>query len=198
MLMVNWLYEVITKLDLSLDTYFQSVQLIDTYYKICGLKAIYPPKEVLHLIGVACLFIANKYNDYKNLTTNFIVRNIVHDKYTEDSIIEMEANIFESLEYKLGSPTERTFAGVYCLILGIPLVQMEQIELQSQINLHSYKLSQCDPALVAAGSILFALHDKLLIAELAKLSKHTEENVIKMAVFIESESIILNQCQRFK
>ena len=193
-LMVNWLCEVISKCDLSMDTYFQSVQIMDRYYKCCGEHKITPSADELHLIGVSALFIANKYNDYKNLTTDFIVEHVLHGKFTETAIMNLEERMLREIDYKLGLPTERTFIGIYELLLGdITEIQAESIERQSQINLHSYVLSQCDPALLAAGTMHYILKSSSLMTPLCQLSRYPEGDIKKMTETISRESKMVNE-----
>ena len=65
------------------------------------------------LIGLASLFIANKYHDYRNLTSDYIYLHIANKKCTEEKILEMEDTIFQSIGYILGLPTESTFSALY-------------------------------------------------------------------------------------
>ena len=188
--MVNWLCEVIRKCQLSDDTYFQAVQIMDKYFKYCSTCSIHLPAAELQIIGVCSLFIANKYNDYKNMTSDFIVRSVLHNKHKEDEVLDWETKIFKAIQSKLGTPNERTFIGLLTLILKEYITDKasSKIEEQSQKNLHSYKLSQKDPELLAAGTIYTCSdYDSLVLAHLIKTTGFCKKDIESTAKEISEE-----------
>jgi hypothetical protein len=186
--MVSWLHEIVLKCGISLDTLFQAIQIMDRFYKACTQKH---PKEDLQIIGVVCLFIANKYNDYKNLTTDFIYHNIVHKKYSEEEIIDTEIEIASAIKFELGVPTERTFIGVYSKLLELQLSEetTEKLEVSSIKNLHSYTLAQCDPALLAAATMSIVMPK--IASRIASVSNFSEMEIHAMESQIITMSGVL-------
>ena len=179
--MVCWIHEIVKKCSVSLDTFFQAVQIMDRYYKLCTKKH---SMEDLQIIGVASLFIANKYNDYKNFTTDFIHAHIVHQKYSEEEIIDAEIEIISTIKFELGIPTERTYIGLYSMLLELHLSEEvnEKLVMSSIKNLHSYTLAQCDPALLAAATMSLIMpeisHRIALISNFSEKAIRTVESQI--------------------
>jgi hypothetical protein len=191
--MVNWIEEIVTKCDLSSDTYFMSVQLMDRYYKYCSLNSIAPEMNDIQIIGVCCLFIANKCNDYKNLTSSFIEKNIVRGKYTEIMILDKEEAIFKSLNGFLGFPYERTFIGLYFELLKGKIPSTSECfnlcEFQSLKNLRSYKLAQDDAELLALGTIYICSNkNESVLVHLTTYNQYDAQIIIDIAKKIEKEN----------
>jgi hypothetical protein len=191
--MVNWVEEIVTKCDLSSDTYFMSIQLMDRYYKYCSLNGIVPETNDIQIIGVCCLFIANKCNDYKNLTSSFIEKNIVRGKYTEVMILNKEETIFKSLNGFLGYPFERTFIGLYFELLKSKIPSANECftlcEFQSLKNLRSYKLAQDDVELLALGTIYICCNkNENVLVSLTAYNQYDAQKIINIAKDIEKEN----------
>ena len=189
---VSWIDEIVGKCDLSIDTQFMTIGLMDRYYKYCTTNNYAPETSDIQIIGVCCLFIANKYNDYKNLTSLFIEKSIVHGKYSEAMILDKEAEIFKSLNGNLGVPFERTFIGLYTELLKnkIPVIGecFSLCESQSLINLRSYKLAQEDKELLALGTIYLCCNrNESVLIGLTEYNQYEEQKIINIACEIEKE-----------
>jgi len=92
--MVNWMIEVLTTFDLSRNTFFLSVAIMDRYY----LKADSTCKESdIHLTGTTCMFIASKLEDVNPLSLDDLYNNIVHRAMSKQTIINKEKLILSTL-----------------------------------------------------------------------------------------------------
>lgn len=108
-LLLDFLMEVITILNLSKSTFPLTVNLIDRY---CSTRIV--KKQHYQLLGLTCLWIS-----CKNLDSKFKVpslndlRKICVDSYYKELFIEMEKHILKSLEWMINTPTFDSFIDLY-------------------------------------------------------------------------------------
>lgn len=100
--MVDWMVEVLDIFNCSKRTFFLSVRIMDLFFKTepstIGI-------EELHVIGVACMMIASKYEDIKALDMKTIYYKIAHERLPKAYIVLIEKKILKVLDYKLFVPT---------------------------------------------------------------------------------------------
>jgi hypothetical protein len=86
--MVDWVIEVISSYKYSESAFFTAVRIMDTFFmksKAC-LKS-----SDLHLVGVASIFIACKYEEIYPLKVKLIHEKIAHKKLSKEDIIRKES-----------------------------------------------------------------------------------------------------------
>jgi hypothetical protein len=111
--MVDWMIEVLSNYRCDESTFFESVNLMDRYFKVCGEKnQVLQPVE-LHLIGVTSMFIASKYQDIYPLRLRIMQDKIAHRKLSCDDIKNKEDEITRYLNYVVGLPTIWDFITIY-------------------------------------------------------------------------------------
>lgn len=100
--MVDWMIEVLSSYKMSEDAFFKSTKYMDLFFKRTERKL-----EVsdLHLIGVASMFIASKYEEIYPLKLNTLYDKICRKKFSKREIIDMEQEILASLEFELQQTT---------------------------------------------------------------------------------------------
>jgi len=88
--MVDWMIEVLSNYHCDESTYFESINLMDRYFKECDTKhQVLMPAE-LHLIGVTSMFIASKYQDIYPLRLKIVQDKIAHNKLSCEEIKNKE------------------------------------------------------------------------------------------------------------
>ena len=111
--MVDWMIEVLSNYHCDESTYFESVNLMDRYFKECDNRhQVLEPAE-LHLIGVTSMFIASKYQDIYPLRLKIVQDKIAHNKLTCKEIRDKEDEITRYLNYSIGLPNMWDFINVY-------------------------------------------------------------------------------------
>ena len=111
--MVDWMIEVLSNYHCDESTYFESINLMDRYFKQCKVKnQILEPAE-LHLIGVTSMFIASKYQDIYPLRLKIVQDKIAHNKLTCQEIKNKEDEIMRYLSYNIGLPTMWDFITLF-------------------------------------------------------------------------------------
>ena len=134
--MVDWMIEVLSNYHCDESTYFESVNLMDRYFKECeNRKKVLEPSE-LHLIGVTSMFIASKYQDIYPLRLKIVQDKIAHNKLTCKEIINKEDEITRYLNYNIGLPTMWDFINLF--IEEIFYINCNKHQIKNQILLDTY------------------------------------------------------------
>ena len=134
--MVDWMIEVLSNYHCDESTYFESVNLMDRYFKECdNRKKVLEPAE-LHLIGVTSMFIASKYQDIYPLRLKIVQDKIAHNKLTCKEIINKEDEITRYLNYNIGLPTMWDFINLF--IEEIFYINCNKHQIKNQILLDTY------------------------------------------------------------
>ena len=100
--MADWMIEVLSNYNCDDLTYFESINIMDRYFKECDLKNKILEPEDLHLIGVTSMFISSKYHDIRPLRLKAVQEKIAHGKLTCEEIKNKEDEISELLNYSFG------------------------------------------------------------------------------------------------
>lgn len=108
--MVDWMIEVLTNYNCTEETFFISVSIMD---KFCELYTSCLQPNELHLIGVASMFLASKYQDIYPLRLKVIYDKIAHKKLSCDDIKAKENEIAKCLHYKFTFPNLWDFITVF-------------------------------------------------------------------------------------
>jgi Cyclin, N-terminal domain len=111
--MVDWMCEVMSiafKNTCTDQTFFLAVSIMDRYIQALEDRGQVLMSSELHLTGVACMFIASKYEDVNPLLMRTVFNKIGHQKLTPQAIIERESEILLALSFKIGgAPTSYEF-----------------------------------------------------------------------------------------
>lgn len=98
--MVDWMIEVLSSYKMSEDTFFRSVGLMDQYFK--SEDRLLETKDI-HLVGVAAMFSAMKYEEIHPLRLSLIAEKIARKKFTKQEIVDKESRMMQVLGFSLGS-----------------------------------------------------------------------------------------------
>ncbi|KAK7378018.1 hypothetical protein VNO80_03454 [Phaseolus coccineus] len=148
-ILVNWLIEVNTKFDLSLETLYLTINIIDRFLSV---KSI-PSRRELQLVGISAMLMASKYEeiwapqveDFVCLTT-----------YTHEQILVMEKTILGNLEWTLTVPTPLVFL-VRFIKATVPEQELENMaHFLSELGLVHYATVMYCPSMVAASAVFAA------------------------------------------
>lgn len=142
--MVDWMVEVLDIFNCSKRTFFLSVRIMDLFFKTeqatIGI-------EELHVIGVACMMIASKYEDIKALDMKTIYYKIAHERLPKAYIVMIEKKILKVLDYKLFIPTVADF--LEPLIAGCCKGDKAQAYLIAELAQLSGKFAWIKPSMLA-------------------------------------------------
>jgi hypothetical protein len=83
---------------------------MDRYFKKTDCHISYSD---IHLIGVAAMFIATKYEDVSQVNLLTVVKKIGHNKFSAKEIIAQEHEILIAIGFHIGVPTIKEFLDTY-------------------------------------------------------------------------------------
>ena len=83
---------------------------MDRYFKSCPTNH---GVADLHLIGVASMFIASKFEDHIPIKMNKLIEKACHGKFNKQDIKKQECDILHALDFQIQAPTTMDFLKVY-------------------------------------------------------------------------------------
>ena len=159
--MVDWMIEVLSNYHCDESTYFESVNLMDRYFKECeNRKEILQPAE-LHLIGVTSMFIASKYQDIYPLRLKIVQDKIAHNKLTCKEIKEKEDEITRYLNYCIGLPTMWDFINLF--LEEIFYINCNHHHIKNKILLDNYYYDEMTDDDIELGKTVNKIYTKNMI-----------------------------------
>ena len=194
--MINWMMEIFASYSSEPLSFFLSVEIMDNYLQ--KTKKIYYENNI-HLIGMACIYLASKMEDIIPLHMVHIKTKIGHDKFSQQEIIEMEKDILQVLDWDILLITTYDVIKTYLsdfyvnnrvminnLNMDIICYDLEIISifLSKLICLHDvfFKYNKC----IKAISIIIAAFD--ILRSNYKMSKEAENFLRQWLLFLVKES----------
>ena len=102
-ILVDWLVEVNTKFELSPETFYLTINIIDRFLAVKTVA-----RRELQLVGISAMLTASKYEEIWAPEVNDFV--CLSDRaYTHEQILRMEKVILGKLEWTLTVPTPYVF-----------------------------------------------------------------------------------------
>jgi hypothetical protein len=89
--LVEWIIDVHRKFRLLPETLHVTISILDRYLSLVNIK-----KQQLHMLGVAALLIATKYEEIYPPELKDLL-NISENKFTKEEVLQMEFSILTSL-----------------------------------------------------------------------------------------------------
>nr|VDC77677.1 unnamed protein product [Brassica rapa] len=149
-ILVDWLVDVHVKFDLSPETFYLTINIIDRFL---SLKPV--PRRELQLVGVSALLIASKYEEIWPPQVNDLVY-VTDNSYQSKQILVMEKTILGNLEWYLTVPTQYVFLARF-VKAAVPDPEMESmVHFLAELGLmHCDALKFC-PSMLAASAVYAA------------------------------------------
>ncbi|XP_050364357.1 G2/mitotic-specific cyclin C13-1-like [Argentina anserina] len=105
--LVDWLVEVAEEYKFVSDTLYLTVSYIDRY-----LSSHIISKNKLQLLGVACMFIASKYEEICPPRVEEFCY-ITDNTYKIEEVLEMERHVLKFLNFEIYTPTTKNFLRIF-------------------------------------------------------------------------------------
>ena len=159
--MVDWMIEVLSNYHCDESTYFESINLMDRYFKQCEIKKqVLLPAE-LHLIGVTSMFIASKYQDIYPLRLKIVQDKIAHNKLTCQEIKNKEDEMMRYLNYNIGLPTMWDFITIF--MEEIFYINCNHHHIKNKVLLENYYEDELNEDDVKLGNIINKKYTKNML-----------------------------------
>ncbi len=107
---IDWLLLVADKINISQETFFKTIVLLDKYISMLTVEITDPEK--IHFIAVICFFIAFKFEETGAMNLEFLEEKLLHNKYSRKEIVAKETEILLTLNFKLNFPSVNTFSNI--------------------------------------------------------------------------------------
>ncbi len=165
--MINWMVEVCCKFEFSPKVYFLSVRILDKYLQLSNSQLL---SSEIHMIGVTCMFIANKFEDVTHFSLKVFITQIARGKFSDEDMKKLEQDIVCTLFFELDLVVCTDFLTLICRIYEIP----ENVQKTAENFLFSIQIIdnlQLLPSDEAVIAICFAssMHQVLLNQEIVAL-----------------------------
>ncbi|CAG9311110.1 unnamed protein product [Blepharisma stoltei] len=188
--MVNWMIEVLSQYEASLQTFFRAVKIMDKFFQLSP-KSISSSK--LHIIGVTCMFIASKFEDTDPLRLAIVREEIGHGKFSKEAIKKMERKIVRALEFDVAVPNCNEVFGYLSEIVEVqPAVkrtaEMILVLLQIYYNMQLLPSQEAVAAFIIAAKSL--RQDDDVIKRILLVSGYSEDEVVGLADSIFRELLL--------
>ncbi|OIV92541.1 hypothetical protein TanjilG_02304 [Lupinus angustifolius] len=158
-ILVDWLIDVHTKFDLSPETLYLTINIVDRFLAV---KTV--PRRELQLVGVSAMLMASKYEEIWPPEVNDFVC-LTDRAYTHEQILVMEKIILGKLEWTLTVPTPFVFLTRF-IKASVPDQELENMaHFFSELGMMHYATLVYCPSMVAASAV-FAARDcaRLLVS----------------------------------
>ena len=156
-ILVDWLVEVTDEFKLLPDTLHLAVSYLDRFLSVRDVV-----ERELQLLGVAALLVAAKY-DSDRYVHDVESYSYITDTYTQQQVVEMEADILNLLKFEMGSPTARTFLRKFltaCRSGDDDGAKARKLEFMcsylADLSLVEYECTRFKPSVVAASCLFVA------------------------------------------
>ena len=159
--MVDWMIEVLSNYHCDESTYFESINLMDRYFKQCEIKhQILLPAE-LHLIGVTSMFIASKYQDIYPLRLKIVQDKIAHNKLTCQEIKNKEDEMMRYLNYNIGLPTMWDFITIF--MEEIFYINCNHHQIKNKVLIENYYEDELNEDDIKLGNLINKKYTKNML-----------------------------------
>ncbi|CAG9331304.1 unnamed protein product [Blepharisma stoltei] len=183
--MIDWMIEVTSAFKCHKAVFFLAVKIMDKFFKV-HQQAL--SSQLLHIIGVCCMFIASKFSDTRHrIRLGALREKIAHKKFTVSEILITEKLILKKLGFIVNLSTCYDFLQSLYEEFKIPNVIQVTAELICRISQIYYKHLEFKQSDIALSSVIIAarslrqdnLCEKMIPAK--GKDKITEEVVEKLS-----------------
>ncbi|CAJ1953362.1 unnamed protein product [Cylindrotheca closterium] len=150
-ILIDWLVEVHMKFRLLPETLYLSVNILDRY-----LNKETVPRRKLQLVGVTSLLLACKYEEIYPPEVKDCVY-ITDRAYTRQDVLDMEAHIVMTLEFRLSVSTGYPFLKRYLDIMKASSTAKNLASFYMERTLQEHESLQFRPSVLAAAAVSLAM-----------------------------------------
>ncbi|XP_032187251.1 G2/mitotic-specific cyclin-B3 isoform X2 [Mustela erminea] len=155
-ILVDWLVEVQMTFEMSHETLYLAVKLVDHY-----LMEVVCKRDKLQLLGSTAFLIAAKFEEScPPCVDDFLY--ICDDIYQRDEMLTMEISILQTLKFDINIPIAYHFLRRYARCLRASMKTLTLSRFICEMTLQEYDYVQERASKLAAGSFLLALYMKKL------------------------------------
>ncbi|XP_023382258.1 G2/mitotic-specific cyclin-B3 isoform X1 [Pteropus vampyrus] len=193
-ILVDWLVEVQMTFEVSHETLYLAVKLVDHY-----LMKVICKRDKLQLLGSTAFLIAAKFEEpYPPCLDEFLY--ICDDMYQRDEMLAMEISILQTLKFDINIPTAYHFLRRYAMCIHASMKTLTLSRFICEMTLLEYDYIQERASKLAAGSFLLALYMQKLGHWAPTLEYYSGYKTSDIHPLVKQLNILLTlrSCDRFK
>ena len=150
-ILIDWLIEVHLKFKLNPETMYLTVNLIDRF-----LEKKLVIRQKLQLVGVTAMLLASKYEEiYAPEVRDFVY--ITDKAYTREQILGMEAQMLNTLDFRISVPTAYVFLARFLKVADADARTQQLATFFVERCQQEYRMLQHMPSRVTAAAVNVAL-----------------------------------------
>lgn len=149
-ILVDWLVEVTEEYQLSQQTLFLTVNLVDAYLRRSDL-----PRKSLQLLGVACMLIASKFEEIHPPTARDFSY-ITDYTYNTSQVVAMEEKILDVLRFDIAIVTSWEFRRRFILAIEKDHRVLSLMSYYMELTLQFPVSTVFKPSILAAAALSLA------------------------------------------
>lgn len=180
----EWLTEVTLRYS-SKPVFFLTVKLMDQFFQ--SFNQVLVPED-LHIISVACLFIASKLIDVFPVKLKVLLSKICMNKYSVEQFVNAEKTVLETLEFDVNLTTIYDFLAFFVWKFQLPVRFWYACEILAFLMQMDYGILRFNCEELALGCIVFVAGRMKMVEEAAKVLAQSAQIPI---------DCILNEIQGF-
>ena len=147
---IEWMSNVCSNFDFENEVLHLSVIIFDKYLCLCDIT-----DNHLQLLASACIFISCKYENVYTPKVSWFI-NAMDKTATKKDLLEMESNILEAIDFKLGCPTINVFLSIFGELLSLEKKNQYLASYYSELSLLTTSSHKFSSLSLAASSIVLA------------------------------------------
>ena len=194
---ISWLFLIAPRIDISKDTIFNTISMVDNLFSTIKTDEIYEPRN-FQLLSVTCFFISYKIFEKKKITISFLEKSLLHGKWSQDDIRRAEIFVLESLDYRIHLDNFYSFYKFFEIIIKTHFEdsKVEQIQylvyyiMQKSLKLQEFmfKITPLEQIIIILNTVFLVLQ-QLVKIEIEKYSSFFIEltNITAKNQFTEFE-----------
>ncbi|KAK3027997.1 hypothetical protein RJ639_039087, partial [Escallonia herrerae] len=149
-ILVDWLTEVHNKFELTPETLYLTVNILDRYLSVKRVL-----RKELQLVGIGAMLMASKYEEIWAPEVNDFVQ-ISDNAYTHEQVLSMEKRILGALEWNLTVPTPYVFLVRFIKASLFEHKMENMVYFLAELGMMNYVSVLYCPSMVAASAVYAA------------------------------------------
>ncbi|XP_048369600.1 G2/mitotic-specific cyclin-B3 isoform X1 [Sphaerodactylus townsendi] len=193
-ILVDWMVEVQENFDLTHETLYLAVKLMDHY-----LVKVTSMRDKLQLIGSTAILIASKFEERcPPCVDDFLY--ICDDAYKREELISMEMSILQTLHFDINIPVAYRFLRRFAKVAHATMETLTLARFICELTLQEYDFVQERASRLAASCLLLALKMKDLDGWNPTLEYYSGYSVQDLQLLVKKLNFLLTyqHDERFK
>ncbi|GAB1302810.1 G2/mitotic-specific cyclin-B3 [Apodemus speciosus] len=188
-ILVDWLVDVQSTFQLSHETLYLAVKIVDLY-----LMKVQCKKNHLQLLGSTASMIAAKFEQslesYPPSLPDFLC--LCEDLYQKSDMVVLERHILKTLNFEINIPTAYNFLRRYASCIHVSMKTLTLSRFICEMTLQEYEYIEERPSKLAAASFVLALYMRNLGDCIPSLEYSTGYQMAELHILVRKLNHLLN------